>query len=236
MFLEVKNLHVGYSDGANIINGLNFYMNKGEIVSLIGSNGAGKTTILKAIAGLLKPSEGEIFFNSKNLVNLSPQQRVIEGITMVPEGKRLFKRLTVHQNLLLGAYTKKSKQLREDTIGRITDLFPVIKRRMNQNAGTLSGGEQQMLAVGRALMSVPKLLMLDEPSLGIMPTLVRELFEMIEKLRIEMGLSILLVEQNVKKAIDLADRTYVLQTGRIIKEGGKELLDTDMVRKAFLGI
>jgi len=236
MFLEVKNLHVGYSDGANIINGLNFYMNKGEIVSLIGSNGAGKTTILKAIAGLLKPSEGEIFFNSKNLVNLSPQQRVIEGITMVPEGKRLFKRLTVHQNLLLGAYTKKSKQLREDTIGRITDLFPVIKRRMKQNAGTLSGGEQQMLAVGRALMSVPKLLMLDEPSLGIMPTLVRELFEMIEKLRIEMELSILLVEQNVKKAIDLADRTYVLQTGRIIKEGGKELLDTDMVRKAFLGM
>jgi branched-chain amino acid transport system ATP-binding protein len=236
MFLEVKNLHVSYSDGANIINDLNFYINKGEIVSLIGSNGAGKTTILKTITGLLKPSEGEMFFNSKDLVNFSPQQRVIEGITMVPEGKRLFKRLTVHQNLLLGAYTKKSKQLREDTIERIIDLFPVIKRRMKQNAGTLSGGEQQMLAVGRALMSVPKLLMLDEPSLGIMPTLVRELFEMIEKLRIEMDLSILLVEQNVKKAIDLADRTYVLQTGRIIKEGGKELLDTDLVRKAFLGM
>lgn len=236
MLLEVKNLHAGYSDGANIINGVNFYINKGEIVSLIGSNGAGKTTILKIISGLLKPSEGEIFFNSKNLLKLSPQQRVIEGMTMVPEGKRLFKRLTVHQNLLLGAYTKKSKQLREDMIGRITNLFPVLKIRMKQNAGTLSGGEQQMLAVGRALMSVPKLIMFDEPSLGIMPILVRELFETIKKLRIEMGLTILLVEQNVKKAIDLADRTYVLQTGRIIKEGGKELLDTDMVRKAFLGI
>jgi len=156
MLLEVKNLHAGYSESANIINGLDFYINKGEIVSLIGSNGAGKTTILKVISGLLKPSEGEIFFNSKNLLKLSPQQRVIEGITMVPEGKRLFKRLTVYQNLLLGAYTKKSKQLREDMIEKITNLFPVLKVKMKQNAGTLSGGEQQMLAVGRALMYIPE--------------------------------------------------------------------------------
>jgi len=236
MFLEVKNLYAGYSEGASIINGLDFYINKGEIVSLIGSNGAGKTTILKIISGLLKPSEGEIFFNSKNLLKLSTQQRVIEGIAMVPEGKRLFKRLTVHQNLLLGAYTKRSKQLREDMMERITNLFPVLKMRMKQNAGTLSGGEQQMLAVGRALMSVPKLIMFDEPSLGIMPTLIWEFFETIKKLQIEDGLTILLVEQNVKKAINLADRTYILQTGRIIKEGGKELLDTDIIRKAFLGM
>jgi len=236
MFLEVKNLHVSYSDGANIINDLSFHIKKGEIVSLIGSNGAGKTTILKTITGLLKSSKGEIFFNAKNISNLSPQQRVVEGMTMVPEGKKLFKRLSVQQNLLLGAYTKKSKKLREEMIELITNLFPVLKDRMKQNAGTLSGGEQQMLAVGRALMSVPKLIMFDEPSLGIMPTLVWELFETIKKLRIEMGLTILLVEQNVKKAIDLADRTYVLQTGRIIKEGGKELLDTDMIRKAFLGM
>ena len=236
MFFEIKNLHVHYPEGANVINGINIVLNEGEIVSLLGSNGAGKTTTLKAVTGLLKPNQGEIIFRSENIVDNSPQIRVNKGISMVPEGKRIFKRLTVHQNLLLGAHTQKSQQVRENMLENVTKLFPRLKERMNQNAGTLSGGEQQMLAIGRALMSSPKLLLLDEPTLGIMPTLVNELFNTIKIMRNQMGISILLVEQNVIKSIEVADRVYILQTGKIVTEGGKELLKSEIVKKAFLGI
>lgn len=236
MFFELNNLHVNYPEGADVIKGINMYVNEGEIVSLLGSNGAGKTTTLKAIAGLLKPSQGEIVFRAENIVNDSPQIRVNKGISMVPEGKRIFKRLTVHQNLLLGAHTQKSQHIRRTMLATITQLFPRLKERMNQNAGTLSGGEQQMLAIGRALMSSPRLLLLDEPTLGIMPKLVNELFNSIKIMRDEMGVSILLVEQNVKKSIEIANRGYILQTGRIVAEGGEELLNSEIVKKAFLGI
>lgn len=236
MFFETKDLDVGYFEGNNVIHNVNFTVNEGEIVSIIGSNGAGKTTILKTLSGLLKQSSGQIFFSDQDISDISPQERVNMGISLVPEGKRLFKRLSVKENLIIGAYTRKSPEYREKMFENIYTMFPVLKKREKQISGTLSGGEQQMLAVGRALMSQPKLLMLDEPSLGIMPTLVMELFETITKLKNEMKISILLVEQNVNKSIEVADRVYVLQTGRIIQEGGKELIKSDTVRKAFLGI
>ncbi len=236
MFFQVKNLKIGYFEGNNVINGIDFSIDQGTIVSIIGSNGAGKSTILKTISGLMKETTGEILYKDKNIVELKPQERLEIGLSLVPEGKHLFTRLTVQQNLNLGAYKIQNKIFRKDMIETIFQMFPVLKKRYNQISGTLSGGEQQMLAVGRALMSNPKLLMLDEPSLGIMPTLVRDLFKAIEVLKTNMNISILLVEQNVKKSIEVADKVYVLQTGKIIEEGGKELLKSEIVRKAFLGI
>lgn len=236
MFLNVKDLDIGYVKGNNVVNQVNFTIEEGQIVSIVGSNGAGKSTILKCLAGTIKQSGGEILLNDTNIGILKPQDRVLQGLALVPEGKRLFKRLSVQQNLILGAYTKKSKEFREEMLQTIYRMFPVIGKRSSQIAGTLSGGEQQMLALGRALMSQPKLLMLDEPSLGIMPSLVKELFDTIVELNKTMKISILLVEQNVYKSIEVADKVYVLQTGRIVQEGGKELAKSDSVRKAFLGI
>lgn len=236
MFLQVKDLEIGYVKSNNVVHGVSFTVGEGEVISILGSNGAGKSTILKCLAGVLPQAKGEIRLGDTEISSLSPQERVKHGLALVPEGKRLFQRLTVQQNLILGAYTKKSAQFREQMLDTIYTMFPVIGRRSSQIAGTLSGGEQQMLALGRALMSEPKLLMLDEPSLGIMPSLVKELFNTVVQLRETMKTSILLVEQNVHKSIEVADRVYILQTGNIIQEGGKELANSDIMRKAFLGM
>ncbi|MBI5967670.1 MAG: ABC transporter ATP-binding protein [Deltaproteobacteria bacterium] len=234
--LRVERIKVSY-DEVPALHEVSFKVESGQIVSIVGANGAGKSTILKAISSALHPDEGAIFFEDQRLDQI-PAHRVVEmGIAHVPEGRRLFSRLTVKQNLTLGAYTKKSLEHREATLRRIFQLFPVLQERQNQRAGTLSGGEQQMLAIARGLMSKPKLLMLDEPSMGIMPKLITEIFEMIQRMNKEEGITILLVEQNVQEALELAHYAYVLQTGRIIMEGKpSDLLQTDLIKKAYLGL
>jgi branched-chain amino acid transport system ATP-binding protein len=234
--LRVERIKVSY-DEVPALHEVSFKVEKGQIVSIVGANGAGKSTILKAISSILRPDEGSIFFENQRLDHI-PAHRVVEmGIAHVPEGRRLFARLTVKQNLTLGAYTDKSLENRQAALKNIFKLFPVLQERQNQQAGTLSGGEQQMLAIARGLMSKPKLLMLDEPSMGIMPKLITEIFEMIQRLNQEEGLTILLVEQNVQEALELAHYAYVLQTGRIVMEGKPaDLLQTDMIKKAYLGL
>ncbi|MGE5618484.1 MAG: ABC transporter ATP-binding protein [Sphingomonadaceae bacterium] len=234
--LEVDNIHVGY-DGVLALRGVSFRVDAGEIVSIVGSNGAGKTTILKTISGLLKPTAGTVSFEGRRLDTLSPHEVVRHGIAHVPEGRRLFARQTVMENLILGAYTRKSPSERSEDLERVFGLFPVLKERREQRAGTLSGGEQQMLAIGRGLMLRPKLLMLDEPSLGIAPKLVDRIFETVLELNKRDGITILLVEQNVREALELATRAYVLQTGSVVMAGtGQELLGSDAIQRAYLGI
>lgn len=234
--LELKNASIGYKGGVLAVQDVSFTVKEGEVVSLVGSNGAGKSTLLRAISGLLRPRSGEILFNGEPLHAVPPYDIVRKGIAMVPEGRQLFGRLPVIDNLRLGAYAVSSKAEAEQTLSEIFALFPVLAERKGQRAETLSGGEQQQLAIGRGLMSRPKLLMLDEPSLGIMPKLVSEIFRTIRGIS-KKGLTVLLVEQNVFEALDISDRAYVLQTGKIVLEGqGKELLKSDMVRKAFLGM
>ncbi len=233
--LRVNGISVSYA-GTPALTDVSFEVHEGEIVSIVGSNGAGKSTILKTISGLLRAGKGSIEFDGEPIDRLKPFVIVERGLAHVPEGRKLFSKLNVLENLLLGAYTNKSPERREKVMAEVFETFPVLKERQSQRAGTLSGGEQQMLAVGRALMLEPKLLMLDEPSLGIMPLLVDRLFEVIDRIN-KSGTTILLVEQNVHQALELADRAYVLQTGRIVLEGaGKELLESDMVRSAFLGL
>ena len=234
--LCVEHIKVSY-DEVPALHEVSFQVEAGQIVSIVGANGAGKSTILKAVSSALHPDAGSILFEGKRIDQV-PAHRVVEmGIAHVPEGRRLFARLTVKQNLTLGAYTKKSPAHRETTLQRIFHLFPVLQERQNQRAGTLSGGEQQMLAIARALMSKPKLLMLDEPSMGIMPKLITEIFEMVWRMNQEEGITILLVEQNVQEALELAHYAYVLQTGRIVMEGKPtELIQTDMIKKAYLGL
>lgn len=233
--LEVSNIRVCY-DAVPAIHNVSFSIEEGQIVSVVGANGAGKSTLLKTISGLLHPDPGRIEFLAQR-IDQEPPHRVVEmGISHVPEGRRIFQHMTVERNLRLGAYTQKSEEIREETLTRISEIFPVLKERMNQKAGTLSGGEQQMLAIARGLMARPRLLMLDEPSLGLMPTLVTAIFDTIRQINAE-GTTILLVEQNVREALELADWAYVLQTGNVVLKGsGAELLETDMVRKAYLGI
>ena len=233
--LRVNGISVSYA-GTPALTDVSFEVHEGEIVSIVGSNGAGKSTILKTISGLLRAGKGSIEFDGEPIDRLKPFVIVERGLAHVPEGRKLFSKLNVLENLLLGAYTNKSTERREKVMAEVFETCPVLKERQSQRAGTLSGGEQQMLAVGRALMLEPKLLMLDEPSLGIMPLLVDRLFEVIDRIN-KSGTTILLVEQNVHQALELADRAYVLQTGRIVLEGaGKELLESDMVRSAFLGL
>ncbi len=234
--LEVDNIRVGY-DGVPALHGVSFRVEAGEIVAIVGSNGAGKTTILKTISRLLRPTSGNVRFEGTQIDPLSPHDVVRHGIAHVPEGRRLFARQTVKENLILGAFTRKSSADREAILERIFGLFPVLKERESQRAGTLSGGEQQMLAIGRGLMLKPKLLMLDEPSMGIAPKLVDKIFETIQELNEKDGITILLVEQNVREALELANRAYVLQTGNVVMEGsGAELLQSDTIQKAYLGI
>ncbi|MHB0870549.1 MAG: ABC transporter ATP-binding protein [Chloroflexota bacterium] len=234
--LEVDNIRVGY-DGVLALRGVSFRVEAGEIVSIVGSNGAGKTTVLKTISALLRPTAGTVSFQGTRIDTLSSHDVVRHGIAHVPEGRRLFARQTVMENLILGAYTRRSPAERAADLERVFDLFPVLRERRSQRAGTLSGGEQQMLAIGRGLMLRPRLLMLDEPSLGIAPKLVDKIFETVAELNKRDGITILLVEQNVREALELASRAYVLQTGSVVMEGtGAELLHSDTIQKAYLGI
>jgi branched-chain amino acid transport system ATP-binding protein len=233
--LSVNNLSVGYK-GLLAIQDASFEVKRGEVVSLIGSNGAGKTTMLKAILGLLKPIRGEIRFNDQVISGQPAYEVVKKKIALVPEGRRLFPRLSVQDNLMLGAYTVESKVQVAENLEKVLRLFPWVKERADQRAGTLSGGEQQQVAIARGLMLSPDLLMLDEPSLGVMPKVVTEIFRTVERIAAE-GVTVLLVEQNVFEALDVCHRAYVLQTGRIVMEGtGSELSQSDLVRKAYLGM
>ncbi len=230
--LEIKNLHVNYG-GISAVKGISISVPEKSIVTLIGANGAGKSTTLRTIAGLVKPSEGEITFLGENIVGMDTINIVAKGITLVPEGRRVFANLTVLENLKIGAYLQKDNI--DDDILRVYDLFPRLKERSWQLAGTLSGGEQQMLAVGRALMAKPKLIMMDEPSLGLAPLIVNGIFEIIKEIN-KLGTTILLIEQNANKALKVADYGYVLEVGNIKMEGtGMELLQNEKVKDAYLG-
>uniref|UniRef100_A0A7C4WBX0 ABC transporter ATP-binding protein n=1 Tax=Fervidobacterium pennivorans TaxID=93466 RepID=A0A7C4WBX0_FERPE len=232
--LEILDLHVHYG-GIHAIKGISMKVEEGQIISLIGANGAGKSTTLRTVCGLKEATRGSIKYKGVELTKLDTSEIVKLGVTMVPEGRRVFSNLTVYENLLAGAYLRKDKEGIKKDIEYVFDLFPRLRERINQRAGTLSGGEQQMLAIGRALMSRPKLLLLDEPSLGLAPVLVKEVFQMIKKIHSE-GVTILLVEQNAYEALKLCDYGYVLETGRIVLQGtGKELLEDERVRKAYLG-
>ncbi len=232
--LSVNEISVGYKE-LLAIHEVSFEVSEGEVVSLVGSNGAGKSTVIKTIAGLLRPQKGKIYFNKEPIHNTPPYEIVKKKISMIPEGRRLFGRLSVLDNLLLGAYPLDSREEGE-ALENVFELFPILKERRNQRADTLSGGEQQQLAIARGLMSNPSLLMLDEPSLGLMPRLVSEIFHIIREIS-QKGVTVLLVEQNVFEALQISNRAYVLQTGRIVLEGrGDELVKSDLVRKAYLGM
>lgn len=232
--LEIRNLSVHYG-GIHALQGINIDVPEGKIVTLIGANGAGKSTTLRSIVGLVKASGGTVSWNGMNLLGMQTKDIVAKGVVLVPEGRRIFPNLTVDENLQLGAYARNDKPAILKDKEEIFRLFPRLKERISQKAGTLSGGEQQMLAVGRAMMTKPKLLMMDEPSLGLAPLVVKMIFEIIKTINKE-GTTVLLIEQNAKAALEVADYGYVLETGRIILEGkGKELLADDRVRKACLG-
>ncbi len=232
--LSVQNLVVHYG-AIQAIRGISFEVNKGEVITLIGSNGAGKTTTLHAISNILKKTSGSVFFNDENITNLSASDIVRSGLVQSPEGRRVFADLSVRENLEMGAYTRKDRPGIARDMDKVFSLFPRLKERYRQDAGTLSGGEQQMLAIGRALMADPVLLLLDEPSMGLAPILVDEIFSIIETINRE-GTTILLVEQNAFKALRIANRAYILETGTIVQSGtGAELLSDDAVIKAYLG-
>lgn len=232
--LEVKNLNVYYGM-IHAVKDVNFHIEKGEIVTLIGANGAGKTTILNTITGAVPVSSGDIIYKGKDTKKIPGYKLVSKGIAHVPEGRRVFANLTVRQNLILGAFTRNNKQEINESLENVYKKFPRLKERSNQLSGTLSGGEQQMLAMGRALMSKPEILLLDEPSMGLSPIFVSTIFEIIEEVNKE-GLSILLVEQNAKKALSIAHRAYVLETGRITKSGdSKDLLNDPSIKASYLG-
>lgn len=232
--LKVENLEVYYGV-IQAIKGISFEVEEGEIIALIGANGAGKTTTLHTITGLVPAASGSIIFEDRDLTRTPAHKIVAMGMAHVPEGRRVFAHLTVEQNLRLGAYTRSDKKEIVESFEMVYDRFPRLKERRKQEAGTLSGGEQQMLAIGRALMSHPKIILMDEPSMGLSPLLVSEIFNIIKHIN-ETGTTVLLVEQNAKKALKIADRGYVLETGKIVMTGtGEELLDNDEVRKAYLG-
>ena len=231
--LKVNDINVYYGS-IHAIKGVSFEVNEGEIVTLIGANGAGKSTVLKTVSGLLHSATGSVEFLGKNISSVAPHKIVKEGLAHVPEGRRIFLQMTVEENLDMGAFTQGGKNVDED-MARVYEQVPRLKERRKQIAGTLSGGEQQMLAMGRALMSRPKLLMLDEPSMGLAPILVEQIFDIIKLLHKE-GTTILLVEQNAQMALSVADRAYVLETGKITLSGtGEELIRSDEIRRAYLG-
>ena len=233
--LTIENIKVRYS-GLPVLQGVSLRVNQGETVSVLGANGAGKSTLLRAVMGTQHTFEGRILYKNREIQKLQTEAMVRMGIVCVPEEKMLFGPLSVEENLVLGAYVLDDNQQVQQNLQFVYTLFPKLKERRKQPASTLSGGEQQMVAIGRGLMSRPRILMLDEPSLGLAPLLVDEVLDTVRKLK-EEGITILLVEQNVREALDLADRAYVLQTGRIVGEGsGRELLESDMFREAFLGI
>ena len=232
--LEIKDLKVSYGM-IQAIKGISFEVNKGEVIALIGATGAGKTTILHTITGLLNADSGSVTYEGKDITRMPGHKIVSMGIAHVPEGRRVFANMTVLQNLKLGAYTRKDKAEIAETLEMVYTRFPRLKERKNQLAGTLSGGEQQMLAMGRALMSHPQIILMDEPSMGLSPIFVNEIFDIIEEVS-KSGTTVLLVEQNAKKALSIADRAYVLETGNIVLDGkASDLLDNDSIKKAYLG-
>ena len=232
--LEIRDLEVNYG-AINAIKKISFDVNEGEVIALIGANGAGKTTTLHTITGLLKAKSGSVKFEGKELTKMPPHKIVEMGMAHVPEGRRIFQQLSVFKNLDLGAYTRKDKQEYAKNLEMVYEKFPRLEERKSQIAGTLSGGEQQMLAMGRAMMSHPRLLMLDEPSMGLSPLLVDEVFDIIKEFH-ESGMTVLLVEQNAGKSLAISDRAYVLENGKIVLSGtGEELMQSDEVKKAYLG-
>ena len=235
MLLDIDNLHVSYGK-IKAIKGISLQVSQGEIVALVGANGAGKTTLLKTISGILTPAEGSVSFEGKDLTKVKPFQRVVEGICQAPEGRGIFPGMTVQENLEIGKYSRSAaKDEMSDDLEMVYGLFPRLKERQKQAGGTLSGGEQQMLSISRALMSRPRLLLLDEPSMGLAPMFIAQIFSIIQKIKTQ-GMTILLVEQNASKALNIADRAYVLETGLITKQGtGQEMLNDPAVRAAYLG-
>ncbi len=232
--LEIKDLEVYYGM-IQAIKGISFEVNEGEVIALIGANGAGKTTTLHTISGLIAPKKGSIIFEGQDITRIPAHKIVSLGLSQVPEGRRVFASLTVLQNLKMGAYTRGSKEEVEETLRVVYKRFPRLEERKNQLAGTLSGGEQQMLAMGRALMSKPRIILMDEPSMGLSPIFVNEIFDIIKEVSAG-GTTVLLVEQNAKKALAIADRGYVLETGRIVLDGkAEDLMNNESVRKAYLG-
>ncbi len=235
-FFEIVNLHVYYGF-IHALKGISLTVQEGEIVTLIGANGAGKTTTLRTISGLLKPADGDVIFNGESLLQYKPHEIVMKGIIHVPEGRRVFARMTVQENLEMGAYVREDKDGIQEDLDRVFQLFPRLKERRSQLAGTLSGGEQQMLAIGRALMSRPRVLLMDEPSMGLAPVLIEEIFDTIKELNEKQNLTILLVEQNAHMALQIAHRGYVIETGMITLTGtADELAANPDVQKAYLGM
>ena len=235
IMLELKDLTVAY-EKVQVLWDISFSIKAGEVVTLLGSNGAGKSTTVKTIQGILKPKSGSIKFMDKHIEGLPAYKIVDKGIALVPEGREIFPKMSVFENLILGAYVPRAKESLDESLEWVLTLFPKLEERKKQLAGTMSGGEQQMLAIARALMSKPKLLMMDEPSLGLAPVIVLQVFEIIKKLH-EEGVTILLVEQNVHNALEIADSAYVLEKGKVILEGkGIELLDDEYVKSAYLGV
>lgn len=233
--LEVSGINVSYG-GAHVLWGVSLDVAKDEMVTVVGSNGAGKSTLLKTISGLVRPTTGEITFRGERIDGLPPYRIVEMGIAHIPEGRKLFPQLTVLENLSLGAYTKRAHEKKKETLEQVFNRFPILRERQKQLASTLSGGEQQMLAIARGLMSQPELLVLDEPSLGLAPRLVMQVFDSIREIK-QTGVEVLLVEQNVSHTLELADRAYVLETGRVTLEGPcRELVNDEHVKKAFLGL
>ncbi|HWQ79864.1 MAG TPA: ABC transporter ATP-binding protein [Anaerovoracaceae bacterium] len=234
--LSIQGLTAGYGD-IEVLHGIDLNVNEGEIVAVIGANSSGKTTMLSCVSGLLKASEGKILFHGEEIQNYSPDRIVDLGMIQVPEGRLLFPKLSVRENLELGAFNKRSRASRNQIIEMVFEFLPRLKERQHQIAGSLSGGEAQMCAIGRGLMSKPKLLMLDEPSLGLAPIAVLEIMKLIKKIREEEDVTVLLVEQNVKQSLKLADRAFVLENGRVITEGNsQDLINSEEIRKAYLGI
>jgi branched-chain amino acid transport system ATP-binding protein len=235
--LKIRNLEAGY-DKLKVLKGISLHVNHGEIVTIIGANGAGKSTLLNTIAALVKPSSGEMLLKGSNIESVMPDYMVKNGCALVPEGRQLYPAMSVKENLILGAYIlygRRNRKAAEENLAEIYSMFPILKDRKNQLAGTLSGGEQQMVAIGRALMSGPELLLMDEPSMGLAPIIVRNIFKVVQKLR-EQGKTILIVEQNAKAVLEIADRGYVMETGSLIIEGrADDLLENNDVKRAYLG-
>ena len=232
--LEIKDLHVHYGV-IEALKGISLEVNEGEIVALIGANGAGKTTMMQSISGIVKKTSGDVMFLNESIMKANPKHIVEMGLTQVPEGRRIFTGMSVYENLMMGAFLRNDKDGIKRDYEKVCEQFPILKERMNQDASTLSGGEQQMLAMGRALMAKPKLLLLDEPSMGLAPILVKEIFNIIEEIN-KSGTTVLLVEQNAKMALSIAHRAYVLETGKVVMSGtGEELAKSPDVQKAYLG-